>query len=120
MSSYYIFENENLINTLVASEEFIKKYCFDHGYTFELRPEAEEPQLTPEELRENAYKTMTAKEDGTPLLFWDNKSITVDQAADLWTRYSAEGSDVAAELQTLIAEAKAYIRALYPNDGGEA
>jgi len=65
--------------------------------------------LTPSELRENAYNT-------EPCITWDNKQITVAQAA--WAYYSilAEGdTDKTTSLQALIASAKANIRAQYPD-----
>lgn len=44
-----IFLNGELINTIVASEEFCEKYCSANGYTYELMPEPEpEPEPTPE------------------------------------------------------------------------
>jgi hypothetical protein len=65
--------------------------------------------LTPSELRENAYNT-------EPCITWDNKQITVTQAAMLWAYYSAEGDSVkAVQLQSLISTAKAQIRTQYPD-----
>lgn len=73
-----------------------------------------EPQPTPSEQREVAYETMTQKEDGTALLEWEGKEITVNMAADKWKFYSSEGSDIANEISRLIVIAKSYIRELYP------
>jgi len=63
----------------------------------------------PAELREEAYNTET-------IISWDNEMITVTAASQLWQYYAAEGSDKANELQALIAEAKADIRAKYPDE----
>lgn len=62
------------------------------------------PQPTAEELREIAYNT-------EEIISWDDKMITVTHAALLWQYYAAEGSARAEELTTLIAAAKAEIRA---------
>ena len=70
-------------------------------------PEPEQP--TPAELREQAYET-------EPLIEWQGELLTVDAANDLWLKYSAEGSEVADTLSTLIAAAKAHIRELYPDE----
>lgn len=40
-----IYENGEAINTIAASEEFVKTYCEENGYTYEL---IEEPEPTPE------------------------------------------------------------------------
>lgn len=65
--------------------------------------------LTPSELRESAYNTL-------PCITWDDKQITVTQAAILWAYYSAEGSAKAEQLQSLISTAKAQIRTQYPEE----
>ena len=67
---------------------------------------------TPAENRENAYNTMK-------IIEWVDKpdNITVTEAATLWEYYAAEGNEkIAGQLQTLIATAKAEIRAMYPDD----
>ncbi len=63
---------------------------------------------TPQEKRELAYET-------DPIIEWEGSMITVDQANKVYLEYSAEGSDKAAEIQTLIVVAKTYIRELYPD-----
>lgn len=73
------------------------------------------PVLSPTELREQAYESMTIKTDGTDLIPWEGKSITVDQANKVYLEYSAEGSPKAIEIQALIVAAKTYIRELYPD-----
>lgn len=73
------------------------------------------PAPSPAGLREQAYQTMTHKENGEALLPWSGDALTVDGANDLWLKYTAEGSDLAVELTRLIAAAKSYIRELYPD-----
>lgn len=70
-------------------------------------PEPEQP--TPSEQREQAYETMK-------IIEWQGEQITVDEANDLWLKYSAEGSEVANTLSELIVKAKAHIRELYPDE----
>lgn len=60
-------------------------------------------------LRERAYNTEA-------IIPWDGEMLTVTQAAQLWQYYAAEGSDKAAELQTMIAAAKQTIRGSYPDE----
>lgn len=64
--------------------------------------------LTPSQLREAAYNTER-------VILWDGDFITVTEAAQQWQYYAAEGNIKADELQTLIAQAKAEIRAKYPD-----
>lgn len=77
--------------------------------------EVEKLQITmsQQEKREQAYETMTEKEDGTILIEWEEQAITVDTANKKWLNYSAEGNLKANELSALIVNAKAYIRELY-------
>ena len=60
---YNIYENEELINSIVADEEFIKKYCEDNNYTYAIF-EMPEPEDEPQELtqldRIEAQVTYTA------------------------------------------------------------
>jgi hypothetical protein len=79
------------------------------------------PRTPPEmilqaQLREQAYETMTIKSDGTDLILWEGRSITVDQANKVYLEYFAEGSAKATEIQALIVAAKTYIRELYPDE----
>lgn len=64
-----------------------------------------EPTQT--EKREAAYNTEKVIE-------WDGEMLTVTEAAQLWQYYAAEGSEKAADLTVLIAEAKAKIRGDFP------
>ena len=72
----------------------------------------EEPILEPSQLREQAYKN-------NPLITWQNESITVDQANQVYLQYSAEGSPRAEEMQELIVSTKAQGKcARDDSDGG--
>lgn len=62
-----------------------------------------EPEPSAEERREIAYNTEA-------VIPWEDKMVTVTEAALLWQYYAAEGSARAEELTTLIAAAKAEIR----------
>lgn len=67
------------------------------------------PIPTPAQQRETAYDT-------DPLIQWQGKSITVTEAARLWTYYTSEGdAATATALTEQIAAAKAEIRARYPD-----
>ena len=59
------------------------------------------------ERREDAYNTEQVVE-------WEGAALTITEAAQKWQYYAAEGSEKAAELQTLIAAAKEKIREKYP------
>ena len=70
------------------------------------------PTVVQSELREQAYNT-------EPCVAWDGDMLTVTEAAQQWAYYAAEGrTDKTDELTALISEAKAAIRAQYP-DGEE-
>lgn len=65
---------------------------------------------TPAERREAAYNSDAVIE-------WGGETLTVTQAAQQWAYYAAEGNaDKTAALSTLIAAAKADIRAQYPDE----
>ena len=72
-------------------------------------PTPVEPETSPAQLREEAYNT-------DPCIDWEGGTLTVTQAAQKWSYYAAEGSDKAEKLQSKIAEAKAEIRAKYPDE----
>lgn len=44
---YEIYENDELVNTIRASLEFVEEYCAKNGYTYKLREE-EKPYVPPE------------------------------------------------------------------------
>ena len=67
------------------------------------------PTPSPAQQREDAYNTAR-------IIPWEGGSITVTEAAQLWQYYAAEGNPKASELQSLIAAAKAEIRAQYPDE----
>lgn len=50
--TYEIYSGDTLVNTIVASEEFVKTYCDANGYTFSERAEtpAPDPDPTTDEL----------------------------------------------------------------------
>lgn len=48
--NYKIFDDSDLVNIIVADEEFVTAYCSEMGYTFEEVPEAPEPPALEEEL----------------------------------------------------------------------
>ena len=75
--------------------------------------QAEMPELSPSDLREQAYNT-------EPCVLWDGSMLTVTQAAQQWQYYAAEGrTDKTDALTALIAAAKEKIRAEWP-DGEES
>lgn len=62
--------------------------------------------------REQAYNT-------APCVQWDGAMLTVTEAAQQWAYYAAEGHTAKMDaLTTLIAAAKAEIRAKYPDNAG--
>ena len=67
------------------------------------------PAPTPAEQREEAYDTRA-------VIAWDGELLTVTAAAQLWQYYAAEGNEKATALQELIREAKAAIRAEFPDE----
>lgn len=109
---YAVFDKSgNVVNTIVASPEFVADYCQKNGFTFEEIPEVvpELGTMTPSEQREEAYNTQ-------PIIEWEGKQLTVTQAATKWYYYAAEGSPKADELQALIVAAKENIRTQYPDE----
>jgi len=73
-------------------------------------PQPPKPEsFTPAQQRENAYNTEA-------VIPWEGGYITVTDAAQKWQYYAAEGSDKANTLTDLIAQAKAEIRAQYPDE----
>lgn len=44
---YYIYENGQLINTIVADEAFVSAYCAENGYTYEAVEPTPEPEPEP-------------------------------------------------------------------------
>ena len=74
------------------------------------RQQAVVPELSPSELREQAYNT-------DPIIPWDGEMLTVTDAAQQWAYYSAEGrTDKTDALTALIAAAKASIRERRPDE----
>lgn len=79
------------------------------AYNGEVTVEDVGDPLSPAEQREAAYNT-------AKIIPWEGGTITVTEAAQLWQYYAAEGNPKADELQSLIAAAKAEIRAQYPDE----
>jgi hypothetical protein len=71
-------------------------------------PRPESAALTPVDQRERAYQSLQ-------IVDWNGKSITVDEANNIYLEYSAERSAKADEIQELIIAAKMYVRNLYPD-----
>jgi len=46
---WYIFKDGLLVNVIHADETFVKKYCAERGYTYELRQEEEVKEEEPTE-----------------------------------------------------------------------
>lgn len=111
----YLLRNNSgeKVNIIVASEEFVRNYCQEKGYTFEIFPEPEpvpKPEPYPAKLREESYNSQA-------IISWDNEMLTVTQAAQLWQYYAAEGNTAKTdELTALIADAKQAIREQYPDE----
>lgn len=51
---YNLYNNGELVNTIVASEDFIISYAESMGYTYELVPEPPVPEPEPEPTPEKA------------------------------------------------------------------
>lgn len=101
--NWNIYQDGSLINTISADEAFVKQYCSENGYTYERRIDPVYETISAAKQREELYNT-------DPVIIWEDEQITVTQASQKWQYYAAEGSEKAAELQKLIAEAKAAIR----------
>lgn len=45
---YNIYNNEELINSIVSDEDFVVKYCAENNYTYSLveEPKPDQPELT--------------------------------------------------------------------------
>lgn len=73
---------------------------------------AENAKVPPAVLREQAYNT-------DQIVPWGGAMLTVTEAAQQWAYYAAEGNTAKTDaLTALIAEAKAEIRAKYPDNAG--
>ena len=93
--------------------DYLRQESIPDGFRLTNVPEAqpiqEPPELTNKEKREQAYETRACVE-------YDGQTLTVDAANKLYLAYSAEGQTARAqELSTLIAVAKAGIRAELPD-----
>lgn len=93
--------------------DYLRQEAIEGGFRLtnvpETQPVQEPPELTNKEKREQAYETRACVE-------YDGQTLTVDAANKLYLAYSAEGQTARAqELSTLIAVAKAGIRAELPD-----
>ncbi len=70
----------------------------------------------PSELRERDYEAKTHKEDGSELIPWEGKALTVDQATKLCVAYGIADNPKSEMLKTLIIPARAYIGDLHPEE----
>ena len=52
--TYNLYNNGELVNTIVASEDFVIPYAESMGYTYELVPEPPAPEPEPEPTPEEA------------------------------------------------------------------
>ena len=69
-------------------------------------------ERTASEIREQAYNAVL-------VVSWSGATLTVTEAAQQWQYYAAEGNTTKTDaLTALIAEAKAEIRAKYPDNAG--
>lgn len=78
-------------------------------------PMPQQITVNPAQQREQAYESLLYKEDETPLIEWENRPITIDQAVKKHQEYFAEGSRKAKQLQRLVVGAKQHIREIYPD-----
>lgn len=112
MNSYAIVKDGVIENIIHSDAAFAKSIGALPAYAGAAIGSPYTPNTpAPADLREEAYNTLS-------IVAWDDEMLTVTQAAQLWQYYAAEGSEKAAQLQAAIAEAKAGIRAMYPDEEG--
>lgn len=78
--NYRVFKNGDLINTITASEQFVRQYCEQFGYSYELIPEVIDPPVeqppTPEErvaaLEENKLLTAQMSAQSEQMDFYED------------------------------------------------
>lgn len=88
----------------------------DARITLDVLKEQEERKIRPSLKRERLYEIMEVKEDGTPLILWEEKAISIDKAVKIYLSYLAEGkTEIMDQIQGLIVEGKEYIRQLIPD-----
>lgn len=110
---------EELLNTYIATmgfatlqvEEGVITSVETNQEAYDEYQAAHPPYVpSPAERREHEYET-------TPCISWGGEQITVDQANQKWSAYTAEGDvEIAQELTALIADAKANIRKQIPDE----
>jgi len=107
----YLIVKDNIITNIIVCEndKIVTKFGAIPTYDGAMiGAEYNPPKPSASELRENAYNI-------EKIISCESSMITVTEASQLWQYYAAEGSDKAAELQALIAAAKASIREKYPD-----
>lgn len=89
----------------------LTQYLIWNERDWEIKDIEEEKPLTPtpQELRKQAYETL-------PLIEWEGKEITVDQANKICMSYMIEDNENYLLLKPLIIDAKTHIRELYPDE----
>lgn len=113
---YAIVKDGVVVNAIISDSEFAESIgaiempagfgigdIYD-GEFFHLEP-------SPKERREREYES-------NPLIGWEGRVITVDQANIIYLRYLAEGSENTHDIQALIVAAKESIRQMYPDGEG--
>ena len=108
--NYLIVENGIIINIIVCeNDEIAAKFGAILSYDGAMIGDKYSPPgPIPSKLREEAYNT-------EKLIDFNNQSLTVTEASQLWQYYAAEGSSKTNELQVLISSAKSSIREKYPD-----
>ncbi len=107
-----LIDRAEAYDSLITSDTFPAREYHENthavlSYSEEAGVHWEYIPFTPAELREKAYET-------EKLIEWDGNMLTVDEANKMFLRYDAEGyTEKSAALTTLIAHAKAEIRARY-------
>lgn len=108
-----MFDNSGFLISEDNSDKFLRHTYSGTLLTLTNVPEpvvveTEPIELTPEELREQAYNT-------EEIIEWKGRLITVTEASQQWQYYASEGSSNADDLRALISAAKATIREKHPD-----
>ena len=112
MPNYAIVGQDNIVKNIVcAGEGYARSIGAVPAYLgLKIGDTYAAPDLrTPAQKREDAY-------NGEAAVKWENKTLTVTEAAQLWQYYAAEGSGKAELLQSVISAAKQAVRERYPDE----
>lgn len=104
----YVFTSWGFDDSASGDDRFIKPIP-PEGWEYNELTGHFVKQMSRRELRENAYNTQA-------VIRWEDKMITVTEAARLWQYYAAEDNKKADELSSLIKQEKNKIRDTYPDD----